>query len=725
MAHNLLFISTTSCIRPQRQLENDDTALLGVKGKTFIAREMIIRLPYSERLSVPLAGRTLLSSTRRWAEPVLEAHQRLVEFLLKEGDHLCQQSYKTNYSFLKYASGHEPASVTIPLLCSAGLILNWLVGSVVGALSHTSSLAQAEEWFQGGGNSFRLTSRIPEEIQSAVLSPLKNLDYGTHFLDILPYAAEVFETSDEILIAFGASRKSKRATGIFYTPSDVSEYIVETLLSKSRDKMSPIKDITWLDPACGTGCFLLSVLYRVSRTEGFTPGKQTLDFVGKSLYGIDISPIALQSAAYLLVLVSMQGKLSKAGSLQESLFRIGKNLALCDATSLRSSKDLAELYPELTRGADFVVSNPPYIARAKRNTVQTNLFLDANREHKKSGNVYAMFVRMMPSLSEANHGAGGMVVPLSISYNSRQEFHQLRQFMWSKDKWELVHFDRTPDSLFGDDVKTRNTIVFFAHTREKESAISTSELIRWSSRSRDHLFQKTNVSKVSTQFSCTIIPKVGDSIGREMLEEIVRRGPNALGRSLTRVSRSNTTSKSMLRNAGTAYNWLPFEMVGQESAAANDVAKTKYRYWSVPSEEDKAVVFALVQSRLSYWLWRVWGDGFHLTDQFIISLPFSPNTLSLGARESLSRSGEALWKEMLNNKVISLNAGLSSISFCPYVSDHILDDIDQTLTQEYKLPKQAPRYLRDFIKRTIVAGRDDEIHVNPALRKWMTKEGAK
>src|SRR5258708_6181467 len=51
----------------------------------------------------------------------------------------------------------------------------------------------------------------------------------------------------------------KKARGVYYTPAYVVDYIVERTLGRLCDGAEPeqVSAIRILDPACGTGCFLV------------------------------------------------------------------------------------------------------------------------------------------------------------------------------------------------------------------------------------------------------------------------------------------------------------------------------------------------------------------------------------------------------------------------------------------------------------------------------------
>jgi hypothetical protein len=310
-----------------------------------------------------------------------------------------------------------------------------------------------------------------------------------------------------------------------------------------------------------------------------------------------------------------------------------------------------------------------------------------------------------------------MVVPLSIAYNTKQEFQELRKFMWnSKGNWQLAHFDRTPDSLFGDDVKTRNTIVFFEREYQKESAVYTTNLMRWNSRKRSSLFEGIQCSKVPQNFAYMAIPKFSGSIGEQLLQQISTKPFYSLGDSITRVTEPVAEHEEFIRNAGTAYNWLPFERV----AIANDNivshSGSKYRYWRAQTPDDAVAVFAVVHSRVAYWLWRVHGDGFHLTDRFIKNLPLSPCNFANSTREQLAILGQKLWIDMQKQRRVGRNAAVSTITYSPHHSQDLINQIDGLVVQELGLPEETCTYLSKFVRETVIAGREEELGTDMVLR---------
>ena len=113
----------------------------------------------------------------------------------------------------------------------------------------------------------------------------------------------------ELVGAAGAERK---LTGSYYTPESLISRLLDEALDPILDEaeISPdperaLLDLKVLDPACGSGHFLISAAHRIAgrlatvRVGGVEPAPGELrealrDVVGRCLYGIDINPMAVE-----------------------------------------------------------------------------------------------------------------------------------------------------------------------------------------------------------------------------------------------------------------------------------------------------------------------------------------------------------------------------------------------------------------------------------------------
>ena len=113
----------------------------------------------------------------------------------------------------------------------------------------------------------------------------------------------------ELESAAGAERK---LTGSYYTPESLISRLLDEALDpildeaeRAADPEQALLDLRVLDPACGSGHFLISAAHRIAgrlasvRVGGIEPTPADLrtavrDVIGRCLYGIDINPMAVE-----------------------------------------------------------------------------------------------------------------------------------------------------------------------------------------------------------------------------------------------------------------------------------------------------------------------------------------------------------------------------------------------------------------------------------------------
>ena len=317
----------------------------------------------------------------------------------------------------------------------------------------------------------------PGDATSADRDPSKNLGLYT--------LGRIFEqsiTELEILEAEADDRPSinklskRKRDGVYYTPEWVVERIVdETLgprlaeirrecgwpaqgdpglpgLKAIDDYAERLKSLTVLDPACGSGAFLLTALrylvdewheVRALRRQRTGAARLTdddaaliADILKSNIYGVDINSASVEIAQLALwlhtargdkPLSSLDGNIREGNSLIGSDFFKGQiNLALYDAAERErvNAFDWEKAFPEIFArgGFDAVVGNPPYVKLQNFRTVHADMaeFLREGRPEvgvkpyasTQTGNfdLYLPFIEKGISLLN-NHGRLGYIAP--------------------------------------------------------------------------------------------------------------------------------------------------------------------------------------------------------------------------------------------------------------------------------------------------------------------------
>ncbi|PJB17759.1 hypothetical protein CO115_05410, partial [Candidatus Falkowbacteria bacterium CG_4_9_14_3_um_filter_36_9] len=121
----------------------------------------------------------------------------------------------------------------------------------------------------------------------------------------------------------GKNLKKRKEQGIYYTPKFIVDYIVKNALGPVLDKCKSINDlqkIKILDPACGSGSFLVAAMnFLIKKYEEFgvkPDGFLKIQILQNNIYGVDLDQQAVELARLNLLLNTFdsQTKLPNLGS---------------------------------------------------------------------------------------------------------------------------------------------------------------------------------------------------------------------------------------------------------------------------------------------------------------------------------------------------------------------------------------------------------------------------
>ena len=180
------------------------------------------------------------------------------------------------------------------------------------------------------------------------------------------------------------SEAARKKYALLQTPEFVESFILDRTLDPAIAEFG-LSDFRMIDPACGSGHFLLGAFARLlDRWLRKEPGTNVRELAQRSLnsiHGVDINPYAVAIARFRLLLAAMRS--SGIERLRDApAFKIqvvcGDSLLHGEGTQLAfegvspqdhhyKSEDIAELNRILIRGHyHAVVANPPYITPKDR-----------------------------------------------------------------------------------------------------------------------------------------------------------------------------------------------------------------------------------------------------------------------------------------------------------------------------------------------------------------------
>jgi hypothetical protein len=593
------------------------------------------------------------------------------------------------------------------------VVAAWLTAVAVGSLKPRASLAEAEDWFFG-----RLRDELPTVAPTDVAAPQLECSAEQTFA-LLPYVLDRHRpgTRREALRAVDSSadRKRRKQQGVYYTPGDVAETMVRLLGAKLRG--------TVLDPACGTGVFL-----RAAVAEG-TPTQ----FV----YGIDIDEQAIEAAVFVVLATAIRrspsdkppwilwhelrlnfaclnslalvpGGLEPERELEveDVRERLRAGVLVPLAVAHRSPSQLGLLFPALSEGAGVVLSNPPYAPLgASASIAARGDFAAYEGESRPTARTEAGFTEFLWRLTTAD-GAGSLVLPLSLATSSRREFARVRQRIeGTPGRWSFAFFDRAPDALFGDDVKTRNVILLYEASPEAGAALQTTPLLRWTSRNRATVLRNLTFTPIELKLA-NCIPKVG-TVQEAALYGAIRALKGRLGDSVVAAGVAlpedflKRGARSSVFVAPTAYNWISVARDCEPLARGGHTSESGMRELVFADEQVADAAFAVLSSKLVLWLWRAESDGFHVTSAFMLGLPFSLARLAGTCIESLATLGAALWQQALDRPTLSMNRGRRSVAYATSTLP-LSASVDETVVQAFGLPTASNDAIRDWHQNLLI-----------------------
>jgi len=310
----------------------------------------------------------------------------------------------------------------------------------------------------------------------------------------------------------------RKAGGVYYTPRYIVDYIVEQTVGKLLEDTTP-KDslkLRILDPACGSGSFLIRAYERMCehwqtafmKDEKLRRNRDCwIDPVSKdihlttdlkrriltaNIYGVDIDPGAVEVTQLSLYLKMLEGENRTTMARERDLF--GSNVAILpplqdnikNGNSLIASdfslmpEDLVRVkafdwpvqFSEIMKagGFDAIIGNPPYRMLQPHNTEPNELnYLKKhylNAEFKIE--LFHLFLQRGITLLK-NEGLHGHIVPTTLLNNVYAE--NLRK--WLMNRCSIISISVAKERVFEEaDVHTQ-VIVFsnISDTKKREHNI--------------------------------------------------------------------------------------------------------------------------------------------------------------------------------------------------------------------------------------------------------------
>jgi len=212
----------------------------------------------------------------------------------------------------------------------------------------------------------------------------------------------------------------KKKLGQFYTPANIVKRMVLDL--KSNLKSLTNKDLL-IDPACGTGVFLIEIIAQLK--DIFTP-EQLINYVKKNIYAYDVNPFAVVVTKINIAYVMINTFPDKKNEILE--FATNKNIL----SNIKWKNTITEKEGNVYK---IILGNPPYFKLNNKMIREIKGYEDILYGQP---NIYSFFMYWAIQHLQQK-GTMSFIVPQSI--RSGLYFKNLRAKMKNLRIRSIIHID--------------------------------------------------------------------------------------------------------------------------------------------------------------------------------------------------------------------------------------------------------------------------------------------
>ncbi|MEE5988230.1 SAM-dependent methyltransferase [Ligilactobacillus equi] len=509
------------------------------------------------------------------------------------------------------------------------------------------------------------------KINNSMLSSKKTINY------------EIYNVSDLISDLSEYSQNRKRR-GAYYTPKDVISFMVNNtvlkylskeeqvytskeaykkILSKPKNVlMNFCKEVSVLDPTCGSGDFLLEILHlKISILKEINE---------------------LNYANILCVLLTIYGNDMDEFAALATKIRIGLFLV-----NYVDNNQITELYKSIDSSiynkdfifekipgniqVDIIIGNPPYVEYRQ---------LDKTPE-KKMGNLYA---NVLDLSIEYLNPKGIMTYIIPISFTATKRMRTIRSEIFNNfQSVTLLHFADRPASLF-QNVHQKLDILIGENKGNKLKYLYTSQYNYFYKNDREKLFDNLTVIR-NEDYEEDFIPKYGNSIQKSIYNKVLASyGDKNLLMILKKPV--DTVDNNIFLSKRAAFFIKSFLYYPNS---------TEYTEYSVVGMSNK-ILYAILNSSLFWYYWNIVSDGWHLVNKDL--LHFRIPVITNHDTQRLSELATQLMNRLEETKVY-VGTKQTDYEYKHRLAFDILDKIDETVANIYNLTEDELTGVKSYARK--------------------------
>ena len=242
-------------------------------------------------------------------------------------------------------------------------------------------------------------------------------------------------------ISLTAKKERRKEQGIYYTPKFVTDYIVKETVGRvlAERSLHEIRNVKILDPACGSGSFLIRAFdellrfyanQKTSKSEKDIDATDRISILQSNIFGVDLDIQAVEIARLNLLLRSLAKRETLPGL--KGNIKQGNSLISGTEEELKGyfGDNWREMFPfkweqefkvaMAEGGFDVVIGNPPYVGSLELSKSVLDTTKGFFRAKYKSAtgifDLYVLFLEKAVELAK-NNGLISFIVPNKFLVN--------------------------------------------------------------------------------------------------------------------------------------------------------------------------------------------------------------------------------------------------------------------------------------------------------------------